>query len=215
MLINEQIIGKVFIICWDFRKGKEMGTEKMDRRIRRTRRMLKQGLAELMREKEFKDITVKDITDRMDLNRGTFYLHYVDTYDLLEKLENETLSDFQTMIDEHLSLTGKSSLRPVIEPIASYIVENADFCKILFENKASNDFVRKFTELIYQNGEAFIRERLPEASSLAVDYCFSFISFGLIGLIKQWFDTGMEASQGELVSLADKLIMGATSALIA
>jgi hypothetical protein len=48
-----------------------------------------------------------------------------------------------------------------------------------------------------------------------VDYCFSFISFGLIGLIKQWFDTGMEASQGELVSLADKLIMGATSALIA
>ena len=51
--------------------------------IRRTRRMLKQGLAELMREKEFNDISIKDITDRMDLNRGTFYLHYADTYELL------------------------------------------------------------------------------------------------------------------------------------
>lgn len=192
-----------------------MATEKMDRRIRRTRRMLKQGLAELMREKEFKDITVKDITDRMDLNRGTFYLHYVDTYDLLEKLENETLSDFQSMIDDHRSQTGKTSLRPVIEPIASYIIENADFCKILFENKASNDFILKFTEMVCRNGEAFLRQRLPEASRLSVDYCISFISFGLIGMIKQWFDTGMAVSQTELVSMADNLIMGATSALLA
>ena len=43
-----------------------------DRRVRRTRRLLKQGLAELLREKEFKDISIKDITDRMDLNRGPF-----------------------------------------------------------------------------------------------------------------------------------------------
>ncbi len=192
-----------------------MGAEKTDRRIRRTRRMLKQGLAELMREKDFKDITVKDITERMDLNRGTFYLHYVDTYDLLEKLENETLSDFQSMIDAHRAQTGKNSLRPVIEPIASYIVENADICKILFENKASNDFVLKFKDMVCQNGESYLRQRLPDASAFAVDYCFSFISFGLVGVIKQWLDTGMVPSKNELVSLAENLIMGATGALSA
>ena len=54
-----------------------------DRRVRRTKQLIKQSLIELMHEKPFKDITVKDITERADLNRGTFYLHYVDIYDLL------------------------------------------------------------------------------------------------------------------------------------
>ena len=49
-----------------------MDTPKEDRRVRRTKKLLKQGLSELMKEKDFKDISVKDITDRMDLNRGTF-----------------------------------------------------------------------------------------------------------------------------------------------
>ena len=53
-----------------------MAAQKEDRRIRRTKRLLRQALAELMNEKDFKDITVKEITDRADLNRGTFYFHY-------------------------------------------------------------------------------------------------------------------------------------------
>lgn len=192
-----------------------MAGEKLDRRIRRTRRMLKQGLAELMREKDFKDITVKDITDRMDLNRCTFYLHYTDTYDLLEKLENETLQDFQSMIDLNRSQASGGSLRPVIEPIADYIVENADICKLLFENKASNDFVRKFDTLICKNGASLIRERLPDATDEALDYCFSFITYGMIGMLKHWFDTGMKMGTREIVAMSDKLITAATAALLA
>ena len=75
-----------------------MDTKQEDRRIRRTKKLLKSGFASLMKEKEFKDIRVKDITDLVDLNRGTFYLHYNDTYDLLEKIENEVLDDFQTSL---------------------------------------------------------------------------------------------------------------------
>lgn len=59
---------------------------KEDRRIRRTKKLLKQALAQLMDEKDFKDITVKDITERADLNRGTFYLHYTDTYAILRSI---------------------------------------------------------------------------------------------------------------------------------
>ena len=69
-----------------------MAAQKEDRRIRRTKRLLRQALAELMNEKDFKDITVKEITDRADLNRGTFYFHYTDTYDLREKIEDNPAS---------------------------------------------------------------------------------------------------------------------------
>lgn len=52
---------------------------KEDRRIRRTQRLLKESLAELMSEKSFNNITIKDITEKADLNRGTFYLHYTNS----------------------------------------------------------------------------------------------------------------------------------------
>ena len=46
-----------------------------DRRAKRSRRLLKEGLLELMREKRFKDISARDVTESADLNRGTYYLH--------------------------------------------------------------------------------------------------------------------------------------------
>lgn len=62
-----------------------------DRRSRRSQRLLKEGLLGLMREKRFSDISVRDITERMDLNRGTFYLHYPDTTALLQSAETDML----------------------------------------------------------------------------------------------------------------------------
>ena len=76
-------------------RGVFMENIKEDRRIRRTKKLLKQALAQLMDEKDFKDITVKDITERADLNRDTFYLHYTDTYDILNKIEDEILKNIQ------------------------------------------------------------------------------------------------------------------------
>ena len=57
-----------------------MEAEKMDRRVRRTRNLLLQGLIRLMNEKDIKDISVRELSDLADINRGTFYLHYTDIY---------------------------------------------------------------------------------------------------------------------------------------
>lgn len=52
--------------------------EKTDRRVRRTRTLLTRGLIQLMKEKDIKEISVKELSDLADINRGTFYLHYTD-----------------------------------------------------------------------------------------------------------------------------------------
>ena len=61
-----------------------MGTQ--DRRIRKTRAVLKSSLLSLMKEKSVKHITVKELCDKADINRGTFYLHYTDVFDMLEQI---------------------------------------------------------------------------------------------------------------------------------
>ena len=69
-----------------------MSTDSIDRRVRKTRRQLRECLISLLKEKKVQDITVRELTDMADLNRGTFYLHYKDVFDLLEKTEAEPVS---------------------------------------------------------------------------------------------------------------------------
>lgn len=191
-----------------------MDRPKEDRRVRRTRRLLKQALAELMAAKDFREITVKDITERADLNRGTFYLHYTDTYNLLEKLENETLEDFQNMIDLYVPQTDQKDLTPILQPIAEYIRENAAVCKALFGNRASNEFALKFHRLIRDNGRKIIRQKYPEAEGPALDYFFAFITFGLTGVIKQWFNTNMQLDNEEIIQISNRIVIAAADSML-
>lgn len=191
-----------------------MDNKQEDRRIRRTKKLLKSGFASLMKEKEFKNIRVKDITDLVDLNRGTFYLHYNDTYDLLEKIENEVLDDFQRMIDTHCAQVAGQSMMPIITPIVDYIVDNIDVCRVLFQNKTSNDFWEKFQKLIRKNGVSMIQRTFTNYNPEYLDYFFSFITSGILGLIKEWFDTSMRLPKNELVLVSDKLISAAAASIL-
>ena len=71
------------------------------RRVRRTKTLLVHSLATLMSRKNIKDITVKELCEQADINRGTFYLHYKDIYHMLESVEQELIDQFDELF--HLS----------------------------------------------------------------------------------------------------------------
>lgn len=191
-----------------------MDTQKQDRRIRKTQRLLKESLLELMEKKDIKNISVKDITELADLNRGTFYLHYADTYSLLQEMETEVLNDFQTMVNNYREAFKKASLMPVIIPIIQYIEENKKICNILFENSSSNDFVNRFHTLILKNGTAIIKEQYPDARDVTLNYFLEFITYGLTGVLKQWLNTDMQEPKEEVAEFVDKVIMGTAKNLL-
>ena len=60
-----------------------------DRRIRKTKQRLRQSLTELLAQKPLSKITVQELTERADVNRGTFYSHYKDISDMKEQIERE------------------------------------------------------------------------------------------------------------------------------
>ena len=64
---------------------------KQERRYRRTEALILNGLTTLLQQKSIKEITVRELADLVDINRSTFYLHYTDIYDLLEKTEQRLL----------------------------------------------------------------------------------------------------------------------------
>lgn len=201
-----------------------MKTIKVDRRIRKTRDLLKRTLSELVRDFDLKDITVKDITDKADLNRGTFYLHYKDAYDLMEKMEDDIITEFQDMIDKYKPkstgghMPGNPSLEtllPMLDPIADYMLENKDICSSMFQANSNISFMPKFRQLISDNGAEFIKAKFPNYNKEIYEYYITFISFGILGQLQHWFDTDLHFPKNDLIKIIDKIITGAATSVLA
>lgn len=76
-----------------------MGTAKTDLRVVRTKKNIREVLIDLLEKRSFGAITIRDITEQAQINRTTFYRHYEDKYDLLEKVISEILEDFEKTQD--------------------------------------------------------------------------------------------------------------------
>ena len=186
-----------------------------DRRARRTRRLLKESLLEMMKQKRFSEISIRDVTDSADMNRTTFYLHYTDTTQLLQSMEEDLLTEAQMLVNAHIQETvADGSLRPVFEPILDFVVEHREVCTILFENNEVSQFAEHLQQLIHRNGTEVIRAWFQPMDDQQLSYLLRFITYGLIGLIREWFQKNMDLPKEELLVTAEFLVDGAASRLL-
>jgi AcrR family transcriptional regulator len=193
-----------------------MAEQTGDRRTRRTRKLLKQGLLELLHEKRFSEISAREITDRADLNRGTFYLHFSDTAALMRSIEEDMLREVQALVDDSLAQAAESrSLRMIFEALLDYTVEHRDVCAALFENTSGSALLDRLQGLVQRNGMVLLRRQYAIRDDTAAAYLLAFLAYGLVGLVREWFDCGMAIPREELVRMADALAASAVQTLIA
>lgn len=183
-----------------------MAEQKEDRRIRRTKRLLRQALAELMNEKEFKDITVKEITDRADLNRGTFYFHYTDTYDLREKIEDGLVQEFEKVLSSYQPTKENYSARPMLEQAVKFVEDQKFLVRTLFQSSADSGLKAKFTKVIEDVvTKISVQMKSTEAVQSRPYHC-RYMSCGVIGCMNLWLQ-GVDGMTGEgLIEELDEMI---------
>ena len=88
--------------------------KKQDRRTRYTRQTIKDTFLELLKQKSFTKITVTEVCKNAEINRGTFYLHYYDIYDVLSDILNDMTQDMLTTVD-HLFCPNQKNKREDIQ----------------------------------------------------------------------------------------------------
>ena len=98
-----------------------MDNQKIDGRVRRTKKLLREGLTKLMKKKSIKKISVRELSDLVEINRGTFYLHYKDIFDLVEQIENELFEEFEGIINQYSANSQNSSPYPVLLTAADFL----------------------------------------------------------------------------------------------
>ncbi len=185
-----------------------------DRRARRSRKLLKESLLELMKRKRFDEISVRDVTDGADMNRGTFYLHYSGTAELLQSLEEDLLEELQALVDAHMQETvAVGSVAPVFEPVLDFVIENRETCAILFSSSESSGFFQALQQLVHQNGAPLVKTWYHPADPRLTDYLLSFLAWGFMGLLREWFEQDMALPKAALLSAAQRVADGAAAGL--
>ena len=118
----------------------------VDRRIRKTKHQLRQSLTALLKEKPVQDITVRELADLADINRGTFYLHYRDVYDLLNQIEEELLGELESVLEKYQPGNILPNISKIFTEVYELVQRNSEIVGILMgDNGEWNGFCASWT----------------------------------------------------------------------
>lgn len=182
----------------------DMAKEQADRRVRRTKALLRQGLMQLMETKDIKDISVKELSDMADINRGTFYLHYADVYDMLAQLENELFVEFYDIIDR--TLTPDSAIHSPETPLSeifSFLERHRDVARVMMGPHGDLSFVNRLKGLVQER-----LDHILTSGQNACDSCYieAFAVSGCIGVIDTWLNQPAPPSPEAMAAVCGKLL---------
>jgi AcrR family transcriptional regulator len=180
----------------------DMADKKLDRRVQRTRDLLRTALMQLVREKGYDAVTIEDITERANLGRTTFYLHYRSKDDLL--------------LDHHADFTSQLNLdrldpgqllgdepQPEMVSFLQQISQGKTMYLAFTQAKDADIIMRNIREQMIANLQASLGEAFPETTpDPSVDILARYIVGAQLSLI-DWWVTSRNGYEAE--SMAGKL----------
>ncbi|WP_044974932.1 TetR-like C-terminal domain-containing protein [Ruminococcus sp. HUN007] len=179
-----------------------------DRRVRKTEEQLVKGLTKLMKNKSIKNITVRELADEVDINRSTFYLHYKDIFDMVEKIENELAANLISTLDElnnnHIT---QNILLDFLNDTFETIYLNSELCAVLLSSNGDISFQKKLRDIIDTKTLEIVNTYLAgKATKDETLLITSFIINGILGIISTWLQNISLGTPEKMAATACSLI---------
>jgi len=189
---------------------------KVDRRIERTRQLLRDALMRLIVETENEDgksydaITIQDIADQANVARTTFYLHYKDKDELLFESMREIYDGLLSVVDWGLENPTDYMTRMGDPTDFLHVAQHADFYRVMLSEKGSASFLMRVRHYL---AESLLEEALKPVvvkmgwqPNVPLELLSYSMAGALIGTIKWWLDNQMEMPPEEIALHLEKFI---------
>lgn len=165
--------------------------QKMNQRIMLTKKMLKDSLTELLKTKSIYKISIRELCEKAQINRSTFYKYYGSQFDLLTEME----SDIITLVTEVLSRQSDKDSHSLTE-MCRYLEENIELGRLLINNNIDPQFPERIFALpqVRQLIKQVLGNRYTEAEFA---YISGFLTYGAYQIIRLWInkEEGREAPE--------------------
>ncbi|MBV5104408.1 TetR/AcrR family transcriptional regulator [Mammaliicoccus sciuri] len=178
-----------------------------DRRVRKSKRAIKQAFIQLLTENNLDRITIQQISDLADVNRGTFYLNYEDKYALLDEMENEQIEEIKGYVDiRKMDLSTKTSDRfieefanKVIKNVITHIEQNMEFYQVILNLERKSKIEEQLADIVRSNIKHLIGNK-DNVFGIPENYYLSYVVGSMMSMIKYWVSDENRVSVEELVN---------------
>ena len=208
----------------------QLTKNKTDRRIQRTRQSLRTALLELIKKKGYDAISIEEITERANVGRATFYLHYKDKEDLLLEEFSEMANDKVQVLSEipfsawlpsqeDIADTKKKRPAPPLLIVFEHIYENSELYYILLKSERSSRIVERIRKISTEAIVKFVETKaktdpIPLLFQVPIEFFAAFFSGALLSTVDWWLEEDMHHSPREMAHLFQSLFFkGAGSAI--
>lgn len=161
-----------------------------DRRVKRTKKLLRDSLFTLLQEKSINEITVTELTEIADINRATFYFYYTDIMDMLDQIQNEAYELFEDVLvgtEDHID--SMEDFAKYIENILIFCKENPTIARFVITREYNNNKVLKKIKKLLAKKVPVAKENYSQDDPRR--FVLNFALNALTGTVVDWMDDGM------------------------
>lgn len=194
--------------------------EKLDRRVRRTRRRLRDALIQLILKKGYDNVTIQDITDAADLSRATFYLHYKDKDELLagslEEMFDELMASVKDiMLRRKVDVEDKN---PPSLPAFQHVADYAELYKSLLGDKGVSSVMNRILAYIARISEEqfllLVDESERDALPVPIEVAARHLAGALYSMVAWWIESDMPYPPEDMARMFHQLTVPSILAAI-
>ena len=183
--------------------------KKVDLRILRTRKAIKESFLKLIKEKGYERITIQDIAEEAMINRNTFYLHYLDKPDLMEKIAQEYLDRFNESIKTEIHDVAeftKSDFVIKLEKVFQNIAVDFEFYQIMIEENGQLNLSSNLKSILKNHilagiNDSTLANNFQKIYKKKVEVSLEYMVSGIVGVIFLWIQHPEKYSIPETVQL--------------
>lgn len=185
-----------------------MEDRKKDYRVRVTKMIIRKAFTDLLTEKPIRNITIRELCETAGINRGTFYTHYQDIYDLLEQIEKEMLQEFKENLNQGLETDKPEKVLSsfLFQNIFKFLEKNSDICTIMLGENSDKKFINEMLLLGKEECITTYSQCFKNISMKEIEDFYIFVSNGCIGLLTRWVNQGMKEPAEQIAEVAEKLM---------
>lgn len=183
---------------------------KDNQRKRITKMLLKDAMIDLMQTKPVEKITIKEICEKAQINRSTFYLHYSEPNDLLKSIEDDIIENTADYLDKIGADINNSAMQYMLM-FFRYIRENDKIFRTLLVKRENPFFRKKFIKFAL---ERVVTSLHCTANKKYEKYVYGFVINGSLGAIIEWVESDYSIPEQEIVGLIFELSKGTVSSFV-
>lgn len=179
-----------------------------DHRVRVTKMLIQKSLTNLLKKKPIQSISIKELCSGAGINRGTFYSHYTDIYDLMQNMQAEMLDNFRKALESLLSKDTKDlTALKITTGIFQCLKDNEDLCTVTLGEYGDKVFTLRLISVAKEKYLESYSHYFTGVSAQKLEYFYAFNSAGCIGLLQKWLTDSLVTPVEEVAATAEEIMM--------